>query len=69
MLCSRSTTYCSNNPYARIGAGSEPEPWNTPEHKAVARLVTQKSIVLLKNSRNLLPLDKTKLKSIAVIGP
>ncbi len=59
----------TNNPYARIGAGSEPEPWNTPEHRAVARLVTQESIVLLKNSRNLLPLDRTKLKSIAVIGP
>ena len=59
----------TNNPYAAIGAGSETEPWNTPEHKAVARLVTQKSIVLLKNSENLLPLDKTKLKSIAVIGP
>lgn len=59
----------TNNPYAGIGASSEPEPWNTSEHQAVARLVTQKSIVLLKNSKNLLPLDKTKLKSIAVIGP
>jgi len=59
----------TNNPYAAIGADSEPKPWNTPEHKAVARLVTQKSIVLLKNSENLLPLDKTKIKSIAVIGP
>ena len=26
-------------------------------------------IVLLKNDKNLLPLDMTKLKSIAVIGP
>jgi len=58
----------TNNPYAKIGAAFEPEPWNTPEHKAVARLVTQKSIVLLKNSENLLPLDRTKIKSIAVIG-
>jgi beta-glucosidase len=56
-------------PYASIGAAGEPEPWNTDQHKAVARLVTQKSIVLLKNSKNLLPLDRTKLKSIAVIGP
>ena len=36
----------TNNPYAVIGTVSEPEPWTTPEHKAVARLVTQKSIVL-----------------------
>ena len=59
----------TNNPYTGIGAASEPEPWNTPEHQAVARRVTQKSIVLLKNSGALLPLDRTKLKSIAVIGP
>ncbi len=59
----------TNVPYARIGAASEPEPWTTEKHKAIARLVTQKSIVLLKNSKNLLPLDKTKLKTIAVIGP
>ena len=58
----------TNNPYAGIGAASEPEPWNTSEHQAVARLVTQKSIVLLKNAKNFLPLDKSKLKSVAVIG-
>ncbi len=56
-------------PYANIGATSEPEPWTTDRHKALARLVTQKSIVLLKNSKKLLPLDKTKLKSIALVGP
>jgi beta-glucosidase len=56
-------------PYASIGAAGEPEPCNTAKHKALSRLVTQKSIVLLKNSRNLLPLDRTKLKSIALIGP
>ena len=56
-------------PYASIGAPGEPEPCTTDKHKALARLVTQKSIVLLKNSHNLLPLDKTKLKSIALIGP
>lgn len=59
----------TNNPYASIGSESEPEPWLSEKHKAVARRVTQESIVLLKNSKNLLPLDKTKLKSIAVIGP
>jgi beta-glucosidase len=55
-------------PYARIGNETE-DPWLTEKHKAVARLATQKSIVLLKNSQNLLPLDKKTLKSIAVIGP
>ena len=59
----------TSNPYANIGAPCEPEPWATLEHKAVARLVTLKSIVLLKNAGDLLPLDRTKLKSIAVIGP
>jgi beta-glucosidase len=54
-------------PYSKIGEG--PEPWTTEEHRSLARLATQKSIVLLKNSQNLLPLDRAKLKSIAVIGP
>ncbi len=56
-------------PYANIGREGEPEPWLSQKHKALARLITDKSIVLLKNSRQLLPLNKAKLKSIAVIGP
>jgi beta-glucosidase len=59
----------TNNPYARIGSAGEPEPWLSEKHQSFARLVTQKSIVLLKNADNFLPLDKTKLKSVAVIGP
>ena len=55
-------------PYSSIGKESI-DPWLTDKHKALALLVTQKSIVLLKNSANLLPLDKKSLKSIAVIGP
>ena len=55
-------------PYASIGQESI-DPWLTDKHKALALLATQKSIVLLKNSTNLLPLDKKSLKSIAVIGP
>lgn len=55
-------------PYAYIGLESI-DPWLTNKHKAIALLATQKSIVLLKNSANLLPLDKKSLKSIAVIGP
>ncbi|HET6977065.1 MAG TPA: glycoside hydrolase family 3 C-terminal domain-containing protein [Pyrinomonadaceae bacterium] len=58
----------SRVPYSSIGTESI-DPWLTEKHKAVALLATQKSIVLLKNSAGLLPLDKKKLKSIAVIGP
>ena len=55
-------------PYATIG--SEPDdPWLGDKHKRIARLATQKSIVLLKNSPALLPLDKQNIKSLAVIGP
>jgi beta-glucosidase len=56
------------NPYATIGRLSEPEPWLSTDHQTLARRITQESIVLLKNSKNLLPLDKTRLKTITVIG-
>jgi beta-glucosidase len=55
-------------PYTHIGTETE-EPWLSANHKSVARLVTQKSIVLLKNAGNLLPLDQHTVKSIAVVGP
>jgi beta-glucosidase len=42
---------------------------NTPEHQELARTAVQKSVVLLRNEQNALPLDKSKIKSIAVIGP
>jgi len=42
---------------------------NSPAHQALARKVAQQGIVLLKNANGLLPLDRAKLKSIAVIGP
>lgn len=56
-------------PYSRIGTDGALEPWLTDAHKALARKVTQESIVLLKNSGGLLPLDRRTIKSIAVIGP
>jgi beta-glucosidase len=55
------------SPYNNI-AGTE-EPWYSEKNRVLARKVTQESIVLLKNTDNLLPLDKSKLGSIAVIGP
>jgi beta-glucosidase len=42
---------------------------NTPEHAQQARAAVTRSVVLLRNESNLLPLDKTRFKSIAVIGP
>jgi len=35
---------------------------------AIARMIEEQSIVLLKNSNNLLPLDRSKVGSIAIIG-
>ena len=41
----------------------------SPEHRALALKVAQESIVLLVNRNDFLPLDKAKLKKVAVIGP
>jgi beta-glucosidase len=43
-------------------------PWTKPEAMELARRATRESIVLMKNE-GLLPLDKNKLSSVAVIGP
>ncbi len=60
-------------PYSGIGITdvdpARGDPWYWPEHKALARKVTDESIVLLKNEHSTLPLDAAKLRSIAVIGP
>jgi beta-glucosidase len=42
---------------------------NTEEHQKIALDAARESLVLLKNQSNLLPLDTTKIKSIAVFGP
>ena len=42
---------------------------NTPEHQKLALQVAQEGITLLKNTGHLLPLDRAKIKTIAVIGP
>ena len=59
------------DPYGKIGreADGTPPPWERSASKALARLATDESVVLLKNENNTLPLDRAKLKSIAVIGP
>lgn len=42
--------------------------YNTPEHRQAARKVAEESIVLLKNTKNILPLQKEKLKKVLVVG-
>ena len=42
---------------------------NSAEHRELAEQTAEKAIVLLKNANNLLPLDLSKLKTIAVVGP
>ena len=48
--------------------GRNPGSINTPEHLAVALKAAQEAVVLLKNDGSLLPLDLTKIKTLAVIG-
>ena len=42
---------------------------NSPAHQKLALKVAQQGIILLKNQRAVLPLDRRRIKSIAVIGP
>ena len=52
-------------PFSRIS----PSVIGSAEHRKLALETARESMVLLKNERNFLPLDKNKLKRIAVIGP
>jgi beta-glucosidase len=54
------------HPY--VDDGRTVEVFDIPEQRELARDIARKSIVLLKNDGDLLPLPKT-IKSIAVIGP
>ncbi len=45
------------------------EPWNGEKDRAISEKMALESVVLLKNQNNALPLNKSTLKSIAVIGP
>src|SRR5208282_782696 len=51
-------------PYSKIGIDQN----DTPEHEALALKVAEEAIVLLKND-SVLPLNRSKIKRIAVIGP
>jgi beta-glucosidase len=57
------------NPYSQIGIADTIAPWTKSEASTLVKKVTEKSIVLLKNENNLLPLDLKNIKSLAIIGP
>ncbi len=57
-----------DDPYRFCNAEREQEALNNPEHAKIARKVAAKSIVLLKNENQLLPVSKNT-KTIAFIGP
>jgi len=57
-----------DDPYRFSDKRREQEQWNNPEHLKTERSVAEKSIVLLKNENNLLPLSN-QIKTIALIGP
>ena len=52
-------------PYTRIS----PSIIDSTEHRQLALRTARESIVLLTNHNNFLPLDRTRIKTIAVIGP
>src|SRR5690606_37572583 len=54
-----------SGPYSKI----PPSVINSSAHRAVALAAARQSIVLLQNRGNLLPLDRAKVKRIAVLGP
>jgi beta-glucosidase len=41
----------------------------SPQHRELSLEMSRESIVLLQNTGNLLPLDRTKLRKIAIVGP
>jgi beta-glucosidase len=52
-------------PYSKIGG----DVVESPAHRELALKTALESVVLLRNENHLLPLDRNKMRSIAVIGP
>lgn len=57
-----------DDPFKFCNSEREQKELNNPEHTKIAREVAAKSIVLLKNKNNILPISK-ETKTIAFIGP
>lgn len=56
-----------DNPY--VDPNAVTQILNDPTHRDVARVAAERSAVLLSNAGGLLPLDRNRLRSVAVIGP
>ncbi len=56
-----------DDPY--VDADKAEEIVGSPQKRAIAYKAAQEAMVLLKNDNNFLPLDKNKIKTIALIGP
>lgn len=56
-------------PYTTIKSGSASAPWDEETVKSLDLEATHESIVLLKDEHDLLPLDHSRIHSIAVLGP
>jgi beta-glucosidase len=54
-------------PYTKIK--DSPEPWKTERVQAISKKLALESVVLLKNENAILPLNRSAIKTIAVIGP
>jgi beta-glucosidase len=59
------------DPYGDIGRKTNGElpSWDRTSSRDLVRKATDESIVLLKNENQALPLDRAKVKTIAVVGP
>ena len=57
-----------DDPFRFCNTEREKKQWNDPQHLVAARDIARKSIVLLKNEKQLLPISK-QTKTVAVIGP
>ena len=53
----------------KLGRERKTGAFNTPEHQKTAYDIAAEAMVLLKNEENLLPIDKSKLKRLLVVGP
>jgi beta-glucosidase len=60
-----------DDPYKFSNKEREQQQWDNKENLHAEKLMAEKSIVLLKNEKQLLPLNKTNLqgKTIALVGP
>jgi beta-glucosidase len=66
--------YYNLTPYFRLGifdspsTGRQDADVSTPEHQVLAQTVAEEGAVLLKNRGSVLPIDLSKVRSIAIIG-